>query len=122
MCGKNTVICILEEAYSACASIFKEYIKEAYLYGSYARGDYSKESDVDILVTVALDRTELSKYRNALASVSSDLSLKHNVTVSLTVKPYDEFMLYSSTLPFYMNVMKEGIRYAPPQLRICYVV
>ena len=112
MCGKNTVICILEEAYSACASIFKEYIKEAYLYGSYARGDYSKESDVDILVTVALDRTELSKYRNALASVSSDLSLKHNVTVSLIVKPYDEFTLYSSTLPFYMNVIKEGIRYA----------
>ena len=113
MCGKNTVICILEEAYSACASIFKEQIKEAYLYGSYARGDYSKESDVDILVTVTLDRTELSKYRNALASVSSDLSLKHNVTVSLTVKPYDEFMLYSNTLPFYMNVIKEGVQYNP---------
>ena len=113
MCDKNPAIYILEEAYSTCASIFKEYIKEAYLYGSYARGDYSKESDVDILVTVALDRTELSKYRNALASVSSDLSLKHNVTVSLTVKPYDEFMLYSSTLPFYTNVIKEGIRYAP---------
>lgn len=113
MCDKNPAIYILEEAYAACVSIFKEYIKEAYLYGSYARGDYNKESDVDVLIIVALDRAELSKYRNALASVSSDLSLKHNVTVSLVVKPYDEFMLYSSTLPFYMNVIKEGIRYAP---------
>lgn len=113
MCTQNPAICILEEAYFACASIFKEYIKEAYLYGSYTRGDYREESDVDILVNVALDRAELSKFRNALSSVSSDLSLKHNVTVSLTAKPYDEFMLYSSTLPFYMNVIKEGIKYAP---------
>ena len=111
MCTKNQAIGILEEVYIACSSILKEYIKDVYLYGSYARGDYSKESDVDILVTAALDRSELSKFRYDLASISSDLSLKHSVTVSLTVKPYDDFMLYSSALPFYSNVIKEGIRY-----------
>ena len=62
-------------------------------------------------ITAALDRAELAKFRYALATVSSDLSLKHNVTVSLTVKPHDDFMLYSTTLPFYTNVIKEGIRY-----------
>ena len=111
MCTKNQAIGILEEVYIACSSILKEHIKDVYLYGSYARGDYSKESDVDILVTAALDRSELSKFRYDLASISSDLSLKHSVTVSLTVKPYDDFMLYSSALPFYSNVIKEGIRY-----------
>lgn len=111
MCTKNQAISILGEVYSACSAIFNEDIKDAYLYGSYARGDYSSESDVDILVTASLDRTELAKFRYALASVSSDLSLKHNVTVSLTVKPHDDFMLYSTTLPFYTNVIKEGIKY-----------
>lgn len=66
----------------------------------------------DILITVALDRSDLSKYRNALATISSDLSLKHDVTVSLIVKPYNEFILYSNSLPFYKNVIEEGIRYA----------
>lgn len=111
MCTKNQAISILGEAYLACSSIFKGNIKEAYLYGSFARGDYNNESDVDILVTAALDRAEIARFRYALATVSSNLSLKHNVTVSLTVKPHDDFMLYSTTLPFYMNVIKDGIRY-----------
>lgn len=111
MCTKSQAVSILDEVYFACSSIFKEDIKDAYLYGSYARGDYGKDSDVDILVTATLNRSELAKFRRALASLSSDLSLKHNVTVSLTVKPYEDFMLYSTTLPFYANVIKEGIRY-----------
>ena len=111
MCTKSQAISILGEVFSACSSILKDSIKDAYLYGSYARGDYNKESDVDILVTASLDRGELAKLRYTLATVSSDLSLKHNVTVSLTVKPHDDFMLYSSTLPFYSNVIKEGIKY-----------
>ena len=111
MCTKSQAIGILGEVYFACSSIFGENIKDAYLYGSYARGDYSAESDVDILVTASVDRVGLSKFRSALASVSSYLSLKHNVTVSVTVKPYDDFMLYSDTLPFYQNVINEGIRY-----------
>lgn len=111
MCTKNQAISILGEVYAACSSLFKEDIKDAYLYGSFARGDYNKESDVDILVTATLDREALSKFRYALASVSSELSLKHNVTVSLTVKPHSDFMQYNTILPFYTNVIKEGIRY-----------
>ena len=111
MCTKNQAINILEEVYSSCASIFKDNIKDAYLYGSYSRGDFNNESDVDILVTVALNRTELAKFRYTLATISSNLSLKYNITVSLTVKPHDDFMLYSTTLPFYENVIKDGIKY-----------
>ena len=111
MCTKNQAISILGEVYTACSSLFKENIKDAYLYGSFARGDYNKESDVDILVTATLDRAALSKFRYALAAVSSELSIKHNVTVSLTIKPYEDFMQYNNILPFYSNVIKEGIRY-----------
>ena len=111
MCTKIQAIGILEEVYNACSNIFGKDVKDVYLYGSYARGDHTKDSDVDILVTASLDRTELCKFRYTLASVASDLSLKHDVTVSLTVKPHDDFMLYCSTLPFYTNVIKEGIKY-----------
>ena len=111
MCTKDEAIEILGEAYSSCSAIFKEYIKEAYLYGSYARGDYNNESNVDILITIILERTDIAKFRYALATVTSDLSLKHDVTVSIIVKPHNEFILYRDSIPFYMNVVEEGIRY-----------
>ena len=50
MCTQNEAVVILREVYEGCQKIFGD-IKDAYLYGSYARGDYHEESDVDILST-----------------------------------------------------------------------
>lgn len=111
MCSKNQAMAILGELYTACAGLFHNGIKDAYLYGSYARGDYTAESDIDILLTVTSDRTEIARMRHLIAEITSDLSLKHDVTVSLTVKPYADFEEYAGVLPFYTNVLKEGIRY-----------
>ncbi len=110
MCTKAQAITILGEVYNECNNIFNS-VQNAYLYGSYARGDYTKESDVDILVTADLSREQISSQRMKLASVTSSLSLKHNVTVSLTVKPTEHFNKYLSILPYYKNVVSEGIRY-----------
>lgn len=111
MCNKNQALEILKKVYENSLDVFKT-IEEAYLYGSYARGDYNSESDVDILLTVNLEQSEISKRRMAVASITSKLSLEYGVTVSVTVKPESEFYRYVSILPFYQNVLKEGIRYA----------
>lgn len=110
-------IAILNEVYQRCHSVFSSRLREAYLYGSYARGDFDTESDVDILLTVDLEPTDISTYRNQIAAISSDLSLEHDVTVSITIKSFDHFHRYSSVLPFYKNVLTEGIRY-PVQIDI----
>ena len=110
MCNKNQAVETLSKVYDKCLDLFGK-IESAYLYGSYARGDYSNESDVDILLTVPLEQSELSKHRMAIASISSDLSLDYDVTVSITVKSLKLFNQYCSILPFYQNVLREGIRY-----------
>ena len=110
MCTQNQALSILEEAYRQCSQRFPCEIKDAYLYGSYARGDYHAESDIDILLTV--DTNHIAPLRKAAASVSSALSLKHDVTVSVSLKPAAQFHQYSSSLPFYREVVREGIRYA----------
>ena len=104
-------IAILSEVYQRCHSVFSSRLREAYLYGSYARGDFDKGSDVDMLLTVDLEPADISRYRNQIAAISSDLSLEHDVTVSITVKSFEQFHRYSSVLPFYKNVLTEGIRY-----------
>ena len=111
MCNQSQAIQILGEVRRACDPVFGSLLKDAYLYGSYARGDYHEESDIDILLTVDLEQPELSKYRNKIAEITSDLSLKHDITVSVTVKSLEQFQKYANVLPFYQNVIKEGIPY-----------
>lgn len=105
-------VSIVREVYNECSKIFPGGVHDAYLYGSYARGDFDSESDVDILLTIDTDGVEIAKYRNALAEVTSKLSLRHDITVSVTAKPLLQFQQYSAILPFYRNVLQEGIRYA----------
>lgn len=110
MCSKNESIDILKEVCVLSKDIYS--IKDAYLYGSYARGDFNENSDVDILLTVDATVDEISHRRFDIAKITSSLSLKHDITVSVTVKPYTQFEKYKSVLPFYMNVISEGVRYA----------
>ena len=112
MCNQNQAIAILGEVYAACNPIFGNAIKDAYLYGSYARGDYHAESDIDILLTVDLPPEDIAKHRRSIAEVTSELSLKHDITVAVAIKPLEQFLRYAQVLPYYQNVLGEGIRYA----------
>ena len=112
MCNQSQAIAVLGEVYASCNPVFGNAITDAYLYGSYARGDYHAESDIDILLTVDLTPEAISKVRKNISFITSELSLKHNITVSVTVKPLDQFKQYADVLPYYKNVLREGIRYA----------
>ena len=112
MCSSETSIKILSEVYDACSRSFETAIQDAYLYGSYARGDYHEESDVDILLTVDIVPEELPRYRAVTFEVSGELSLKYGVVVSITIKPLRQFRRYGQVLPYYQNIIKEGVRYA----------
>lgn len=102
---------VIGEAYKLCKDSIPG-ISRVYLYGSYARGDFDEESDIDILVTAQISSGELRQYRKIIADINSRLSLKYNVTVSIILKPESQFNLFSSYVPYYQNVVREGIQYA----------
>ena len=83
------------------------------LYGSYARGDYDSESDIDVMVLVNIPKEELSTYRREVSDLSSDIDLEYNVFLSITLQDTETFNQYKTVLPFYMNVLKEGISIIP---------
>ena len=112
MCTRNQAFEILKTVYCACDPILERSIHDAILYGSYARGDFHAESDIDILLTADLSQEQIAAHRRAVSAVSSALSLEHDVTVSIHVVPLTQFQRYAEFLPFYQNVLKEGIRYA----------
>jgi predicted nucleotidyltransferase len=105
---------IFHDVVTRCKPILGDKYCDAYLYGSYARGDFDDESDIDILITVKLGYLEMSDYRRKISHVISEISLENDITVSVSLKPIDVFTRYSEVLPYFMNVLKEGIKYAEP--------
>ena len=105
--GKLTTL--LEELRDELRKVYGNHLKNIILYGSYARGDYDSESDLDIMVLVDLDNVDQGEYRDVLADKVTAISIKYDVLISVIDNNYEEFNRRTSYVPFYKNVMQEGI-------------
>ncbi len=112
MCTKNQLRIISDAVAADAKRLLGDKLNAVVLYGSYARGDYDTESDVDIMVRVNCTAAQLPEYRFILAKTASRLSLQHDVTVSVVIVDMESFTKYRNHLPFYENVDREGIRIA----------
>ncbi len=93
---------------TAYRSVYGSDIITIYLYGSYARGDYDSESDIDLAAIVKGDRLSLQNKLKKIWDISADVGLENDIIISPTVIPYDEFEKYKTVLPYYRNIEKEG--------------
>ncbi len=81
-------------------------IEKIILFGSYARGEHKKESDVDILV---IWKDKLIDGWNALESIATDILIEHDVLLSLKViAPRDYETMLNLGMPFIKNIQDEG--------------
>lgn len=109
MCTENQLKVILDRVAATARTALGDRLRGAYLYGSYARGDYDAESDVDILVLADVPREKLAVYKKPFLKATSDLGLEYDVVVTVTLKDTDTFEKYLDAVPFYQNVRKEGV-------------
>lgn len=89
--------------------LVKEDICKMYLYGSCARGDYTTESDVDIMIILKCDKEKLKTYRKQISRLASRIGLENDIEVSLLLRDKESFESGQRILPFYQNVAREGI-------------
>ena len=108
MCSGSQIDVITKAMVDCYKRYYGENIIGIFLYGSYARGDFDSESDIDITAIVKGDRMELQEKLKQVWDVSADIGLENDVVISPTVIPYDEFEKYKTLLPYYMNIAKEG--------------
>ena len=109
MCSKNTLQVLLDETVGGLREIFGEKLDRVILYGSYARGDYDEESDIDVMALVDMDGETLAGYRRRVNAFSNQLDLKHDVLLSIKLQDLATFLQWENTLPFFKNVKKDGI-------------
>lgn len=106
---KDEIETIMQELIEKVVPIFGDKLKKVILYGSYARGDYDAESDVDVMLLVDEDDENLRTYRKPIRKVESEIDFKYDVLLCGIVQNQDKFYQYINDIPFYSNVNKEGI-------------
>lgn len=91
--------------------IINKYLKniEVYLFGSIAKGRYSKESDIDILILINEERSlkEIRGLRHFLEDEIENLRLLRKVDIKLYTK--SRFCNISSTPSFEQAILKDLI-------------
>lgn len=106
---KNEINLIMNELIEKTIPIFGNKLKKVILYGSYARGDYDAESDVDVMFLVDEDDENLRTYRKPIRKVESEIDFKYDVLLCGIVQNQDKFYQYINDIPFYSNVYREGV-------------
>lgn len=108
MCTTSQLNKICKQMVECYRSIYGVDVINIFLYGSYARGDNSDDSDIDITAIIKGSRVELQQKLKKVWDISADMGLENDIVVSPTVIPYEEFEEYKDKLPYYKNILREG--------------
>ena len=100
---------ILKKYVDEVKKIYGSHLQKIILYGSYARGDYTPDSDVDIMILVDMNESEIRDLRDKLCDVTFDLSFDHDILIMPIVQNTDFFYKWVCAHPFYNNVNNEGV-------------
>ena len=92
--------------------IYGDKIRGIYLYGSYARGDFDEESDIDFAAIVEGEKPQWNKKRHELVHETGEIDLEYDIFISPKVISAEYFDKYFLELPYYRNILKEGKRLA----------
>ena len=92
-------------------NILENRVKKIILYGSYARGDFNKSSDIDIMILTDLTDDEITEYRDKIWSYAYDIEYDNAFEISLSplIKNINNYNYWLEAMPFYMNIQKEGV-------------
>jgi len=100
---------VTDELCRSTQYIFDDKLQRIILFGSYARGDYTKESDIDVMVLADYEESEERLWRKRVSKIASDASLEHGITICMILRNEQTFNNRISILPFYRNVATEGV-------------
>ncbi len=98
---------IVREFKTALQAMYGDRLREVILYGSYARGDYDDESDIDLMVVLNDERVDTFAEIRRISPLETSLLLTYGVAVSPLPVPYS---LYKNSFsPIYQEVRKDGM-------------
>lgn len=97
---------LLAELKRRLFELYGERLKAVYLFGSYARGDYNENSDVDVMIVLP-DYESYSEEIDRTGEIISQLSLEYGVSISRVIMK--EVQWQQSDTPLLRNIRAEGV-------------
>lgn len=104
MSGKIKII--LDEVKKYLEKIYGDKLKGIILYGSYARGDFTDGSDIDLIILLE-DMEEPVAEREKYFNKIWELDLKYDTVISII--PFKEKDYRLRKLPVILNAKREGV-------------
>ena len=103
---QKNIIKILAELKRGLRQLYSDRLISIILYGSYARGEALKDSDIDVTV-VLKGGVRPGREIDYMLDVVTDLNLKYNTLISIC--PVSENAFKTVKSPLILNVRQEGI-------------
>ena len=82
---------ITKEIVDEVIHLLQKNVYKIVLYGSYARGDFTEESDIDILILLNCSKEQVMMYRKQVSRLSSRIGLKNDIEISLLLRDKETF-------------------------------
>ncbi|GAB3804452.1 nucleotidyltransferase domain-containing protein [Spirosoma humi] len=99
---------IVREFKKAVQELYGDRLVDVVLYGSYARGDYDDESDIDLMVVLTDESVNTYAELFRLSDFTMDFILRYGKAISVLPIPAKRY--YKSFGPVYQNARLEGLR------------
>lgn len=100
---------LLEEYVSEMKKVYGTVLHRIILYGSYARGDFRPDSDIDIIILLNLDDMDVLEYNDQLFDATYDFNEANQVEIMPYAKSKAHFRKWVENYPFYANINREGV-------------
>lgn len=89
--------------------IYGSHLRQVILYGSYARGDYNAESDIDVMILLDLSDLDIKKYRHRLSDITYDFNMDYDIEIKPIAKNESHYQKWIENYPFYASVNRDGV-------------
>ena len=75
------ILDIMEDFAKNVRKILGNSLDSVIVYGSYARGDYSELSDIDVMLLVSLGDEDIKKISDQISDLAFDFMMKYGVDI-----------------------------------------
>lgn len=97
---------LLEEFKKEIEKLYRTRLKDIILYGSWARGDATKDSDIDVLIVLE-GKVNPGKEIDRMIDIITELNFKYGELISVYPVSEEDYSTINS--PLLINVRKEGV-------------
>lgn len=102
-----TIVRIIREFKTALQAIYGNRLRTVVLYGSYVRGDYQDESDIDLMLVLNDEQVDTIAELWNLTDLKIEFLDRYGKIISVLPVPFAKFS--TSYMPVYQNVRREGV-------------